>query len=270
MVHFTSAFYTGYFAPVDPITYFIYHPWFEQIHTSNDLQSGTSGLDNQRSRVYPDRESESRYTRNYYIRYGPYWFGKKSTRGVLSDSIAEMMKDTAYPTAQIMPLKWPMGGRGYNRRTEGNAVAEYSWKLDEYIRTAVARRPQDTQLVHFSGQERLKMQMTEGFHKNYIAPEIKWEFIHPKLPIVRVTAQNSKVLPLTLPGTQDPGPTEYSVSFVISFQNRWEFLDEPNRWSPVSRNPPGGDGVQDPRFIPDERYQETLGSGTTQTSCNTA
>ena len=102
--------------------------------------------------------------------------------------------------------------------------------------------------------------MTEGFHKHYIAPQISWEFAHPELPIVRVTAQNSKVLPLTLPGTQDPGPTEYSVSFVIAFQNRWESLDDPNRWVKRFKETPRGDGVQQPLVtLPDESYQEIPG-----------
>ena len=36
-------------------------------------------------------------------------FGKNSTRGVLSDAIADMMKDAAYPTTQLMPLTWQAG-----------------------------------------------------------------------------------------------------------------------------------------------------------------
>ena len=209
-----------------------------------------------------NRHRGSRYVRNHYNRYGPYWFGKNSTRGVLSDAIADMMKDAAYPTAQLMPLKWQLGSRGYNHTSGGNAVAEYNWKLDEYIRTTVARRPEDTKQVHFSGQDPLKMKMTEGFHKHYIAPQISWEFVHPKLPVVRVTAQNSKVLPLTLPGTQDPGPTEYSVSFVIAFQNRWESLDDPNRWVTRFKETLRGDGILDiPRNNPEieKSYQEIPG-----------
>ena len=206
-----------------------------------------------------NRHRGSRYVRNHYNRYGPYWFGKNSTRGVLSDAIADMMKDAAYPTAQLMSLKWQLGGWGYNRTSGGNAVAEYNWKLDEYIRTTVARRPEDTKLVHFSGQDPLKVKMTEGFHKHYIAPQISWEFVHPKLPIVRVTAQNSKVLPLTLPGTQDPGPTEYSVSFVIAFQNRWESLEDPNRWVKRFKETRRGDGISHPDFIIDKSYQEIPG-----------
>ena len=220
-----------YFTAIDPISYFIYHPWFEQIYMGESRQ-GNIGLLSERVRLQrnPDHPYFGRpQFRNPYIQYGPYWFGKSSTRGVLSDTIARMMKEAAYPTAHLMPLTWQTGGRIYERITPGKAVIEYNWKLDEYIRTTVSRYSHDIDQVNFPSSQ-TKYNVFEGFHKNYIAPEIKWEFVHPKLPIIRVTAQNSKVLPLTLPGTENPGPTEYSVSFVISFQNRWESLDDPNRW----------------------------------------
>ena len=145
-----------HFAAIDPLTYFIYHPWFEDIHTDPQGIRGMRGLNQGRSRA--DRAGGT-YTRNFYIRYGPYWFGKNSTRGILSDAIADMMKDAAYPTTHLVPLKWQMGGLGYNRDTEGNAVAEYNWKLDEYIRTTVARRSRGHKTGRISpSQERLKMQ----------------------------------------------------------------------------------------------------------------
>ena len=147
-----------------------------------------------------------------------------------------------------------LAGRSYNYADPGRAVTEYNWKLDEYIRTTVSRYTQDTERVSFASQDGLTM--PDGFHKHYITPEIKWEFAHPKLPMIRVTAQNSKVLPLTLPGLKDPEPTEYSVSFVISFQNRWESLDNLNRWVKRFKETPWGNGRSDDD---QEKYQEIPG-----------
>ena len=192
-----------------------------------------AGLDTNRIKVGRVRRKKQdqnyQVKRNPYVQYGPYWFGKSSTRGVLSDTIAKMMKGAAYPTTQLMPLKWQMGAYIYEFLNPGKTVIEYNWKLDDYLRTTVNRYNEDTGRVTFhTGQA--EYNVSQVFHKHYISPEIKWEFVHPKLPIIRVTAQNSKVLPLTLPGLEKPEPTEYSVSFIISFQNRWESLDDPNRW----------------------------------------
>ena len=253
----------NHFIANDPITYFIYHPWFEEIYT--ETRSNYSGLNSHRIRV--DRGvTEIPFPQYQNYRYGPYWFGKSSTRGVLSDSIANMMKDAAYPTTELMPLTWQTGGWWYDRGDPGRSVIEYNWKLDEYLRTAVSRYNKDTESIWFRDPYQ-KYAMPGGFHKYYITPHIEWEFVHPKLPIIRVTAQNSKVLPLTLPGLKDPEPTEYSISFVISFQNRWESLEDPNRWVKRFKETPWGDGRGYSNFIrgrtPTEyrgiRYEEAPG-----------
>ena len=49
--HVTSTPFGTYFVPVDPITYFIYHPWFEAIHIASTSGSSAAGLDDGRSRV---------------------------------------------------------------------------------------------------------------------------------------------------------------------------------------------------------------------------
>ena len=248
---------TEYFKPVDPITYFIYHPWFEQINISKD-QIAHMGLDSYRIKVGRyggETRSELSNLRNPYVQYGPYWFGKSSTRGVLSDAIAGMMKDAAYPTTELMPLKWQLGGLIYELQHPGETVTEYNWKLDDYLRTTVNRYSQDTASVTFPVR-RVKYDISRVFHKHYISPEIKWEFVHPKLPIIRVTAQNSKVLPLTLPRLEKPEPTKYSVSFVISFQNRWESLDDPNRWVKRFKETPWGESRG---YQHEEKYEEIPG-----------
>ena len=177
-----------------------------------------------------------------------------------------MMKDATYPTTELMPLIWQTGGQRYDRGDPGRGVIEYNWKLDEYLRTTVSRYTKDQKSIQFRPQDQ-KYEIPGGFHKYYITPHIEWEFVHPKLPIIRVTAQNSKVFPLTLPGMENPGPTEYSVSFVISFQNRWDSLDDPNRWVKRFKETPWGDGRGYHNFLNGEtpwdytgiRYDETPG-----------
>ena len=71
----------------------------------------------------------------------------------------------------------------------------------------------------------------EYLKEHYNSPDIRWEFVHSKLPIIKITAQNSKIFPISIRGDDNPTETEYSISFVISFQNRWAALDDPNRWS---------------------------------------
>ena len=59
-----------FFYPRDPITNFIYHPWFEPIQ-------------------YYDDEFARFKNGNAYKAYGPHWFGENSTRGVLSEAVAK-------------------------------------------------------------------------------------------------------------------------------------------------------------------------------------
>ena len=80
-------------------------------------------------------------------------------------------------------------------------------------------------------------------------PQVTWEFLDPKLPILRVTAHVEQRLPLTDPASPEPSKpseatsreqrasserkhniTRYSVSFVMSLQNRWTSFDDPDRW----------------------------------------
>lgn len=83
--------------------------------------------------------------------------------------------------------------------------------------------------MYFKSSGRLRVRKYLTVH--YSSPDVRWEFLHPKLPIIKVTTENSKIFPLTIRGDEHPDETEYSVSFVISFQNRWASLSDPNRWA---------------------------------------
>ena len=83
--------------------------------------------------------------------------------------------------------------------------------------------------------------------ESHITPWVEWEILHPQLPILKITAHADQTLPLAPAGLEkirqdDPlrnrsesstisnMSTKYSVSFVISLQNRWASFDDPNRW----------------------------------------
>ena len=79
--------------------------------------------------------------------------------------------------------------------------------------------------------------------ESHITPWVEWEILHPQLPILKITAHADQMLPLAPAGLErisEDGvlsdrqisdmSAKYSVSFVISLQNRWESFDDPNRW----------------------------------------
>ena len=172
-------------AKSDPLTYFIYRPWFEDIEFFNHtLISTRNGI---------------------IIKNGPYWFGNNSTRGILSKTLADMIEEASHPSTQTTDIPWIVtpDQEVLRRLNDGIGWVDYNWKLDEYLRTAVSR---------YSGEEGSTSRddqaptpfVADFMIDHYSAPKIKWEFLHDKLPIVKVTAENAKVLPLTRPTLEEP------------------------------------------------------------------
>ena len=231
----TSGEHTDISAIRGPITYFIYHPWFEPVF----MFSSRGG----RNLNHPDTKP---YT-SYRYEAGPYWFGENSLRGVLADTVEKLMEDAMMPDAEPFPRIWWKEGE---RRTGGSMEHksnwyEYrDWTIGEFIRTT------DSSRRDLKGQEGLKVKNRpnrERFNGSD-TPKIDWEIIHPELPIIRVTAHANQKLPLIQAGVnpinrisrvnkdgievlQSPKNiyTEYSVSFVVAFQNRWTSFRDPNR-----------------------------------------
>ena len=197
------------------LTYFIYNPWFEQ----TQYRSTTRNL--------PYHAIQKL---NTGVQTGePYWFGDNSTRGILAETVAKLLEEAKLPSTEPYPRDWwtqresPSGGKYIDLES----LAPREWTLEEYIRTGVQYPgPQDD---HFEYEQ-------VEFHT---IPQITWEFLDPKLPILRVTAHAEQLLPLTNPASPE-GPerkdytsehiTRYSVSFVISLQNRWTSFGDPDRW----------------------------------------
>ena len=201
-------------------TYFIYNPWFEQ------MQYGTPGR-----RITPYLPVEQKHLGRQTIE--PYWFGHNSTRGILAETVTKLLEEAKLPSAEPYPRDWwtqeksqSAAGKTYTY-VEKDSFVPRDWTLNEYIRTGVQYPgPQSSSFEHRQVE----------FHN---IPQITWEFLDPELPILRVTAHAQQRLPLTNPASpekpkskrhQTKYTTRYSVSFVMSLQNRWTSFDDPDRW----------------------------------------
>ena len=180
--------------------YFIYNPWFDPILEEFH-------------RVHP------RLKYRNAEKITPYWFGNNSTRGVLVETVAALLEEAKLPKAEPATRPWapdkedaPTDYRG--EIIEGSLI-EREWTMEEYIRMPVHPKQE------------------KGNHilQNHQAPDVQWEILHPQLPILKITAHASQNLPLKpTEGDIARGGATYSVSFVISLQNRWTSFDEPDRW----------------------------------------
>ena len=200
-----------FFQNFDHITHFIYNPWFERLYIipkgtrvfsdSKATKPVIEGLNQEGNSIFTTAEDS----------ITPFWFGDNSTRGVLADTIAQLLEDAAKPTAKATPITWQIGYQ--DRAPTVPNFAEKTWDLDEYVRMTTSRAHEP-----------------RGLPDHYRAPQIHWEFIHTKLPIIKITAHNKVKLPLATPAQTELTNTKYSVAFVVSLQNRWESLTNPNRW----------------------------------------
>ena len=165
-------------------------------------------------------------------------FGNNSTREVLAQAITKAMEEAKYPAARPMPTLW---GKEWIQE----------WRLGDFL-----RRP-----AYMAGEEISYNRWFEDRRYDHVAPVTHWEFLHPQLPIIRVTSYNTVMLPLTMSSEDfsyksltdphpdlnsqkrqieedvkhfrgrigDMVPTTFAVSFVVSFQNRWTSFEDPDR-----------------------------------------
>ena len=165
-------------------------------------------------------------------------FGNNSTRKVLAQAVTKAMEEAKYPAARPMPTPW-----GRTRIQE--------WRLGDFL-----RRP-----AYMAGEEISYNRWFEDRDRDHVAPVTHWEFLHPQLPIIRVTSYNTVRLPLTMSSEDfsyksltdphpdlnsqkrqsekdvkdlrgrigDMVPTTFAVSFVVSFQNRWTSFEDTDR-----------------------------------------
>ena len=207
---------TEYFRPRDGNTHFIYHPWFEPLET-REIEEGIK-LYHGRHRMdkYGGAPGKNKKGRDVWIStHSPHWFGKNSTRGVLSEAVAEALSEAVKPGAENHELTMRMRHPGANARQ----WTEYGtgWSLAEYLRTPIVDEKDEGDFGIRQNQYSHQM------------PATQWEFLHPRLPIIRVTNFLKTQMPFRVPG-EKLGHSDIAVSFVVSFQNRWASFDDPNRW----------------------------------------
>ncbi len=183
------------------LLYFIYNPWFDTI-LEEFHRVKSPGL------KYRNAE-----------KIIPYWFGNNSTRGILVETVAALLEEAKLPTSEPATRPWIPNKEDAPKDYRGNIITdtltEREWTMEEYIRMPVYPRRE------------------KGDHilQSHQAPDVQWEILHPQLPILKITAHAGQNLPLKTPeGDIDGGGTAYSVSFVMSLQNRWTSFDEPDRW----------------------------------------
>ena len=203
------------------LTYFIYNPWFEPVFVGEDSLE-------ENDRRLAENASSSYHVGSYYrpeVGLGPYWFGNNSSRGVLAETVAELLEEAKEP--QVIPAQrgWWMIKPGRPGRTyEVNLGKLRDWTIEEYISTTVSSFE--------SLRSGTDAETGQNIEINRPTPKVEWEILHPQLPILRITAHaEGQNLPLTNPNEEEQqGLTSYSVSFVMSVQHRWDSFQDPNRW----------------------------------------
>ena len=195
------------------LIYFIYNPWFEPVFPEDDYRT-------------PVTDHLSFTNSSYRNGAGPYWFGNNSVRGVLAKTVAKLLEEAKLPSTE--PAQAPWFGEDRNGKTDLEAPEMQKWTMEEFISTTISSEdvwPCDSEPIS----------ICEILEDSHITPWVEWEILHPQLPILKITAHADQVLPLAPAGLEKISPddtmsTRYSVSFVISMQNRWASFDDPNRW----------------------------------------
>ena len=210
------------------LIYFIYNPWFEPVFP--DELYGYRQPDNRDAPhiFFP----ESSYISNGA---GPYWFGNNSVRGVLAETVAELLEEAKLPSTEPAQAPW-FQKNATGRKTDLEQVELRKWTMEEFISTSISSEDG----WRCSGIDE-ECEILKEFH---VTPWVEWEILHPQLPILKITAHADQTLPLAPAGLERISEdnvlrdrrqisnmsTKYSVSFVISLQNRWASFDDPNRW----------------------------------------
>ena len=205
------------------LIYFIYNPWFEPVFPrSGARRTDTRGF----ATISSHYELEGA---------GPYWFGNNSVRGVLAETVAELLEEAKLPSAE--PTQYPWFQKNHEGRTDLKTPEMQKFTMEEFISTTISYDndglgwPCRGRRIGGNILEHNTCEIMKEFH---VTPQVEWEIMHPKLPILKITAHARQTLPLAPAGVENPlqglMQTQYSVSFVISLQNRWASFDNPNRW----------------------------------------
>ena len=211
------------------LIYFIYNPWFEPVFPEDNYRT-------------PDTDKSAHFTDSRYdfSGAGPYWFGNNSVRGVLAETVAKLLEEAKLPSTE--PAQAPWFQKNFTIKTGPLREPEMQkLTMEEFISTTISY-DDDEDGWRCSSEHQRRCHIMEESH---ITPWVEWEILHPQLPILKITAHADRTLPLAPAGLEKIWQndrisikprysknmsTKYSVSFVISLQNRWASFDDPNRW----------------------------------------
>ena len=191
---------------------FIYHPWFHPIRLGQENLHARYG--HLLRRMYETFRAKGLTN---------FRFGDNSTKGILLETVAKLVEEAQLPGVEPAQRAW-LKEDTLIMTNEARFLEPRDWTLEEFLSISVSPRGNsDTSNHPLSAVQ-------------HVTPQVIWEILHPQLPIVQVTVHSEHALPLT-PAGVDPltrsvffQRSKYSVSFVMSFQNRWESFDDPNRW----------------------------------------
>ena len=156
-----------------------------------------------------------------------FWFGNNSTRGTLAQAVANALEQSKHHSAEPWPTYW---SSDHPSPPYWGPSSLKTWDLETYL-----RNPDE------KSRSRSLTNSEDGYN-NF--PQTRWEFVHPTLPIFKVTSYVHTKLPFITSyekayehpeANRDYNskvvvkPTIFAVSFVIAFQNRWTSFDDPDR-----------------------------------------
>ena len=174
------------------ITHFIYHPWFEPVDY-RELDKGTTGYGRTPSSLVSTQPPLDRYQRaegeKFKFVVMPHWFGANSTRGVIADAVARALEQARRPGVEEHPA--PTFNTMPSNTPWKKAVYGGNRDLASHLRTPIETMYDDD--------------LPQGVSDSaYRMPFVQWEFLHPSLPIIKVTSFVARTLPLANPG-RNPG-----------------------------------------------------------------
>ena len=196
------------FRPRYGVEHFLAHPYWEPLLETSIQTRKTQEI--------------SDWLRTPYGDFNARHFGKTSTRQIIADAVETMLDEAMLPTVKPYKLPW----------LDEPARHTNPPPLGEYIKTAIA--PNHSSPSH---------DVIGIPFPAYMPPKSNWDFVDPKLPIIKVAATTETTLPLSAeeadteqwpfaPRVNESIPqiSKYTVHFVIAFQNRWRSFSDHNRW----------------------------------------
>ena len=143
---------------------------------------------------------------------------------MLLETVTRLIEEAKAPGAEPTQRPWWKPGTPRQEYPYRDHLELRDWTIEEFLSISV----HSDEKISIRGSDELR-----GINM-HITPQVEWEILHPQLPIIRVTAHSSHALPIN-PASLGPEASyslrsAYSVSFVMSFQNRWTSFEDPNRW----------------------------------------